>query len=321
MKKYKGLAGAKGHKMGKAVVKPAQECAVSRSKIEDADEEIRRFKEVQSAYSEELLKLFETTKEELGQDAAEIFKAYRMIANDDYFFQNAFRKVKEERINIDYAIEQEKQKTCAMFAGMEDTYMRERGMDIENVCNELIARLKGIAVGQERFAPETEPFIVVAQDLTPADTVRLDKKYLRGFVTEKGGVTSHAVILAKTLGIPAVVGACGVTDEIENGASLYINGTEGYVVCLIFPKIRYSNFPSRFTIPNAPLIWQIAFMTAKACSVFGSYCFLIVTLSFGRFVSTCSNPIYANRLSRRFFKVIGNVSDLYQAATSVLPSV
>ncbi len=231
MKKYKGLAGAKGHKMGKAVVKPAQECAVSRSKIEDADEEIRRFKEVQSAYSEELLKLFETTKEELGQDAAEIFKAYRMIANDDYFFQNAFRKVKEERINIDYAIEQEKQKTCAMFAGMEDTYMRERGMDIENVCNELIARLKGIAVGQERFAPETEPFIVVAQDLTPADTVRLDKKYLRGFVTEKGGVTSHAVILAKTLGIPAVVGACGVTDEIENGASLYINGTEGYVVC------------------------------------------------------------------------------------------
>ena len=67
MKKYKGLAGAKGHKMGKAVVKPAQECAVSRSKIEDADEEIRRFKEVQSAYSEELLKLFETTKKSLAR--------------------------------------------------------------------------------------------------------------------------------------------------------------------------------------------------------------------------------------------------------------
>lgn len=230
MKRYEGLPGAYGQAMGKAVLKKKEETAVICRTISDAQEEVERFKRVQAEYSKELDELYAETLERLGQDSAEIFKAYKMIANDDYFFQNAVQETCEKHINIDYAIEQEKRKTCAMFAEMEDTYMRERAADIENVCDELIARLNGISSKESSLKQEKEPFIVVARDLTPADTVRLDKTNLRGFITEKGGVTSHVVILAKTLGIPAIVGAAGVLEGVEDGVSVYINGTEGYAV-------------------------------------------------------------------------------------------
>lgn len=229
MRRYVGLPGAEGQALGKAVLMETKECTVLRRSVSDAEEEIERFKKVQAEYSRELDRLYETTLEDLGQDSAEIFKAYRMIANDDYFFQNAVQRVRKEHINIDYAIRKEMEKTCRMFAAMEDTYMRERGADIENVCNELIARLNGVSSRESRKEWE-EPFIIVARDLTPADTVRLDKNCLRGFVTEKGGVTSHAVILAKTLGIPAVVGASGIFEGVRDGECIYINGTEGCAV-------------------------------------------------------------------------------------------
>lgn len=230
MKRYEGLSGARGQAVGKAVLKRKEKPEVLCRTISDAEEEEARFKKVQAEYSKELDELYAVTLESLGQDSAEIFKAYKMIANDDYFFQNAVQETRKRHINIDYAIEQEKQKTCAMFADMKDVYMRERAADIENVCNELIERLNGTSLKEGSMDQETEPFIVVARDLTPADTVRLDKTNLRGFITEKGGVTSHVVILAKTLGIPAIVGAAGVLDGIADGVSLYMNGTEGYVI-------------------------------------------------------------------------------------------
>ncbi len=230
MKRYEGLPGAKGCAMGKAVLSRQEEHSILCLTVADAGEEISRFKRIQAEYSREMDQLYEETLKSLGRDSAEIFKAYKMIANDDYFFQNALDKVEKEHVNADYAIEQEKLKTCAMFADMKDDYMRERGADIENVCNELIARLNGAFRETAGPGQIKEPFIIVARDLTPADTVRLDKTYLKGFVTEKGGVTSHAVILAKTLGIPAIAGAAGILEDIEDGVLLYMDGGEGYVV-------------------------------------------------------------------------------------------
>lgn len=130
MKEYKGLAGANGQGIGKAVKLEKQECIIKSRQILDVEEETSRFKEVQAAYSEELTGLYDMTLEKMGKDAAEIFHAYKMIANDDYFFQNAIKKVKEESVNIDYAIEEEKRKTCELFASMPDEYMRERAVTV-----------------------------------------------------------------------------------------------------------------------------------------------------------------------------------------------
>lgn len=136
----------------------------------------------------------------------------------------------DEGINMDYAIDLEKEKVCLKFEGMEEPYLKERMSDIRNVCDELIRRLNGLKSSEEQVLRIHEPFILVAEDLSPEDTIRINKSFLRGFITEKGGITSHVVILAKSLGIPAVVGAGGILKNAGMGKMLYINGDEGYGV-------------------------------------------------------------------------------------------
>lgn len=228
MKKFTGLAGAGGCELLPALVLHKKKFVPEKKIVDDAEKEVERFKKVQHEYAEELDKLYHVTLANTGEKAADIFKAYRVITCDDAFFKNPIKAVKEEHISIDYAIELEKEKICAKFAAMSDPYLKERASDIQNVCDEIIRRLNGIYNTDEQLQNIREPFILVAEDLTPEDTVRIDKTYLRGFITEKGGITSHVVILAKTLGIPAVVGAVGIMLEARSGQLLYIDGDVGY---------------------------------------------------------------------------------------------
>jgi phosphotransferase system enzyme I (PtsI) len=228
MKKIIGLAGAGGCELLQAVILTKGKPVLEKRDIADCDKEVERFKKVQREYREELEKLYGTTLAEAGEKMADIFKAYRAIACDEHFFKKSFQIVQKENINIDYVLEQEKEKTCAKFETMSDPYMKERANDIRNVCDEIIRRLNGVSSAEEQIRTIREPFILVAEDLAPEDTIRIDKTYLRGFITEKGGITSHVVILAKTLGIPAVVGATGIMREIHTGQMLYINGNDGY---------------------------------------------------------------------------------------------
>lgn len=230
MEKCKGLPGAAGQALGKLVRLEKKECVVERRIVDDPEQEIVRFRKIQQDYSKELDSLYEETLKDLGKDSAEIFRAYQMIANDEYFFSNAVKRVQAEKINMDYAVEEEKKKICEMFSSMSDLYMKERAADIENVCHELISRLNGIVSVERQIGRAEEPFIVAAEDLTPADTVRIEKTFLKGFITEKGGVTSHVVILAKTLGIPAIVGAKDILEMTREKERIYINGTDGYAV-------------------------------------------------------------------------------------------
>jgi len=228
MKKFTGLAGAGGCDVLQAVVLHKEKLVPEKKIVEDCENEVERFKKVQQDYAEELDRLYRTTIADAGEKAADIFKAYRTIVCDDLFFKKAIKAVREEHIGIDYAIEQEKEKVITKFAAMSDPYMKERANDIRNVCDEIIRRLTGVSSAEEQIRNIREPFILVAEDLTPEDTIRIDKTYLRGFITEKGGITSHAVILAKTLGIPAVVGASGIMQDVRQGQTLYINGDDGY---------------------------------------------------------------------------------------------
>ena len=156
-------------------------------------------------------------------------RAYLVILNDDLFFQNAIDHVKNDYVNIEFAIYQEKMLACEAFQNMDDPYLRERGLDIENVCNTLLSIISGKESEIDMGQLDSEKVIVVAEDLTPEDTVKLDKTKLGGFVIEKGGVTSHGVILAKALGIPTVVGVNGAIAQIDSGNELIVDGDNGKV--------------------------------------------------------------------------------------------
>lgn len=230
MIEIKGSEGAAGYAVGKAVILKEQKYTAESRAVKSPEEELQRLEKARDSYRRELEELWEETKINAGADSAAILQAYKEMVNDDIFFQRPIRRVREERINIELALEEEKKSVAAVFLSMDDPYMKERGTDIENVCNTLIKKMKGIESPAEKIEKIKESFILVAEDLTPIDTVRLDKRYLRGFVTERGGKTSHTVILAKTLGIPAVVGVSGITERTTDGEKICIDGAGGRVI-------------------------------------------------------------------------------------------
>lgn len=230
MAEIRGIGGASGQAVGRIVVLKEQEYTVECEQIQNPGAEVEKLEEARDEYRREMAKLYEETRAAEGEEAAAIFQAYKEMADDDIFFQQPVSRVREESINMEFALEEEKKKVASVFLSMEDPYMKERGTDIENVCNALIKKMKGISSPIEKIRKIKEDFIVAAEDLAPADTVRLDKRYLRGFVTERGGRTSHTVILAKTLGIPAVVGAAGIMESARDGEKIWIDGDAGRAI-------------------------------------------------------------------------------------------
>ena len=230
MIEIKGSEGAVGYAVGKVGILKEQKYTAEIRTVKNPEEELKRLEKARDDYRRELEEVWEETKINAGADSAAILQAYKEMVNDEIFFQRPIRRVREERINIELALEEEKKSVAAVFMSMDDPYMKERGTDIENVCNTLIKKMKGIESPAEKIEKIKESFILVAEDLTPIDTVRLDKRYLKGFVTERGGRTSHTVILAKTLGIPAVVGVSGITQRTRDGETICIDGAGGRVI-------------------------------------------------------------------------------------------
>lgn len=227
MKEFIGLPGSGGRDLSQVAILRIEKFTLEKRTVDDSENEVQRFKKVQQEYAAELEELYGATLGKEGENAANIFKAYKAMVLDDFFFKKPIQAVREEHISLDYAIDREKEKVSAKFAAMSDPYMKERASDIRNVCDEIIRRLNGVKSAEDQIRDIREPFILVAEDLSPENTIRIDKTYLRGFITEKGGVTSHAVILAKTLGIPAVVGATGIMRDARAGQMVYIDGDKG----------------------------------------------------------------------------------------------
>ena len=264
MKEFVGLPGAGGRDLAPAITFQIEKVTLEKKTVEDSENEVQRFKKVQQEYAADLEGLYYETLDKKGEATANIFKAYKTIALDDFFFKKPIQAVREERIAIDYAIDREKEKVSAKFAAMTDPYMRERASDIGNVCDEIIRRLNGVKSAEDQIRAIQEPFILVADDLSPENTVRIDKSFLRGFITEKGGVTSHVVILAKTIGIPAVVGATGVMKAVRDGGMVYIDGDKGcailnpdesFVQAFREEKTQLDELKKRYTdMANAPAV-------------------------------------------------------------------
>jgi len=229
-----GLAGASGFGSGRAVVKCKSKIIPQRRFVQNSEAEIKRFREAQIVCEKRIQERMKKAGE-LGKAAAEIFTAHRAILNDEAFFQGIFSRVESEKLNIEFLIYDEFEKITARFEAVDDQLLRERAADIEQVCHEVIGILygvdgSGVAERDKALSKCDENTIIVSYELTPAEAIGLDKRTLKGFVTEKGGVTSHTVILAKALGIPAITGVRGAADVVKSGDYLLIDGCLGRVI-------------------------------------------------------------------------------------------
>ena len=228
MLKLKGIAASQGISFAKAYVFVEPDLTVKEVKIEDVAAEIKRFEDAIEASKKELTIIKENALASLGADKAAVFEAHLLILDDPEFIGTVKTDIESKVINAEYAFKETSDMFISMFEAMDNEYMKERAADIRDVSKRILAHLLGVDLPNPSLIDEE--VIVIAEDLTPSDTAQLNKKYVKGFVTNIGGRTSHSAIMARSLEIPAVVGTSSITEDVKNGDILILDGLDGVVL-------------------------------------------------------------------------------------------
>ncbi|MCL2018793.1 MAG: phosphoenolpyruvate--protein phosphotransferase [Oscillospiraceae bacterium] len=190
---------------------------IGRKKIDDPEKETARFDEARIKACLQLDRLYEETKETLGEENAAIFDIHKMMLEDLDYIESVMAIISEQNVNAEYAVERTAEKFSAMFSAMDDDYMKERAIDVLDISGRIQKILCPALYGQYEI---TTPSIIIADDITPGEAVGLDKKMVLGIATVKGGVNSHTAILARSLALPAVFGFREISANIANIESL-----------------------------------------------------------------------------------------------------
>ena len=226
MNKYTGKSVFGGIAIGKIMVYEKGEHQVKRVKITVAEAEKNRYYEAVEIAFKQLGELHDKALREVGEANAAIFEIHQMMLEDDDYKESVEHIIESQMVNAEYAIAQTGDNFSQMFAAMDDEYMRGRAADVKDITE----RLLGILSGNTGSGVDVdEPVIMVAEDLAPSETVQMDKSKILSFVTQKGSVNSHTAILARTMGIPALIGSDIVIDESLNGKLGVVDGTNGVV--------------------------------------------------------------------------------------------
>ncbi|WP_431309019.1 phosphoenolpyruvate--protein phosphotransferase [Halalkalibacter lacteus] len=224
----KGIGASAGISIAKAYCLEEPELKIEKRVIENTESELKRFQDAVNQSELELQQIKEHAHQELGADKAEIFEAHLLVLNDPELITPVKEKIKNESINAEGAIKEIADMFVSMFEQMENEYMKERAADIRDVTKRVIAHL--LCVPVPNLSLVSEEVVIVAEDLTPSDTAQLNRQYVQGFTTNIGGRTSHSAIMARSMEIPAVVGAKVVTQEIKNGQLIIVDGIDGNVI-------------------------------------------------------------------------------------------
>lgn len=243
---YKGTGASPGIALGKALVIEHSELVIEKKTIENIDEEIQKLESAVKVSKEELTKVKEKALAELGEHEAEIFEAHLLVLEDPELIGSAISKIRDEKVNADYALNEIKEMFVAMFESMDNEYMRERAADIKDVTNRVLRHILGIKVVD--LAGLDEEVVLIAHDLTPSDTATMNKNMVLGFLTDIGGRTSHTAIMARTLEIAAVVGLNDITKKVKDEDYIVFNGDTGEVI--VNPdeetKAKYASLKEEF---------------------------------------------------------------------------
>lgn len=224
----KAIGASLGIAIGRALVISEQMVEIKEGKVLDSELELARLNTALEQAIIQLEKISEDVKEKLGSEKSEIFEAHLMMLQDPEFIGSIQKKITESKFNAEYSLQTVSEETAAIFELMENEYMTERAADIRDVSKRVLNILMGIKSAS--IAEIQDECILIARDLTPSDTAQIDKTKILAFVTEIGGKTSHTSIIARSLELPAVVGAGGATDEIKDGDLIIVDGEEGIII-------------------------------------------------------------------------------------------
>lgn len=226
MEIYNGKSVFGGIAIGRISVYKKGEQQVKRNRITDVDAELSRFEDAKKTAIEQLQGLYNKALKEVGKANAAIFEVHQMMLDDGDYNESIANIIKSQEVNAEYAVASTGDNFSQMFAAMEDDYMRARAADIKDISERIISILSGkgdTAIGTD------EPAIIVADDLAPSETVQLDKDMVLSFVTVHGSLNSHTAILARTMAIPALVGAPLPLDESVDGKLGVVDGGAGVI--------------------------------------------------------------------------------------------
>ena len=224
MKHLNGKSVYKGVALGKVLVLKKEDYVVKRVKIENPDEEVKRVEAAREKSQEQLQKLYEKAVKEVGEASAAIFEVHKMMLEDDDYNESIENIIRSQEVNAEYAVAFTGDNFSEMFASMDDDYMRARAADIKDISERLVRNLSGQNGMDTEFE---EPVIIVADDLTPSETVQMDKEKILAFVTVHGSTNSHTAILARMMNIPALIGVDMNLDEIQSGICAVVDGFTG----------------------------------------------------------------------------------------------
>lgn len=227
---YKGIIGSDGIVIGRVLNYKKEEITIDRTSIgeEALEGELEKVGEALLTSGEQIKAIMKKASEEFSADEASIFDAHLMLLEDPELTGGIKAKITEEMINAPYAASQVIESYAEIFSSMEDEYFRERAADIRDVGGRLIRNLLGIK--DRDIGWLDEDVIIAAHDLTPSDTALMDKKHVKGFMTNIGGRTSHTAIMARSLEIPAILGLCDITEKVRDGETVIIDAKAGKVI-------------------------------------------------------------------------------------------
>ena len=226
MQIYKGKSVFGGIAIGKISVYKKDEQLVKRVKIEDADAEMERYTAARNIAAAQLQKLYDKALKEVGEANAAIFEVHQMMLEDEDYNESVENIIHSQMVNAEYAVASTADNFAQMFEAMDDDYMRGRAADVRDISERVITVLAG---GAGSGIDSDEPVIIAADDLAPSETVQLDKDKVLSFVTAHGSENSHTAILARTMGIPALIGTGIDLDETVDGKLGIVDGTNGVV--------------------------------------------------------------------------------------------
>ena len=223
-----GIAASDGIAIAKVYTLTEPDLSFTKISVEDTDNEISRLEEALVVSTKEIELIKETALKNLGEEEAQVFEAHLMVLSDPELVGQVKDAITSQKVNAEHALKEVSDMFISIFAGMEDNpYMQERAADIRDVSKRILANLLGVKIPSP--ATIKDEVVVVAGDLTPSDTAQLNRKYVKAFVTDIGGRTSHSAIMARSLEIPAIVGTKEITSLAKDGDLIIIDGLSGDV--------------------------------------------------------------------------------------------
>ena len=227
MQCFQGKSVYKGIVMGPVAVLKKNDYQVKRARIEDSEAEVKRVKEAVEVSKKQLGRLYDKAVREVGEASAAIFEVHQMMLEDEDYLESMENMIRTELVNAEYAAAATGDNFAEMFAAMDDEYMKARSADVKDISERLVRNLSGEG---DNDLSSMEPSVIVADDLSPSETVQMDKEKILAFVTVHGSTNSHTAILARMMNIPALIGVPMDLNGLKTGMTAVVDGFSGQVI-------------------------------------------------------------------------------------------